>query len=285
MAYDPPSAPEYGTAPPKAYEAQGYQAQQQGGYVPPGAGYAPMGPDAPPPKNYDVEAAQSAAYLDWANTQVRHGFIRKVFGILSIQLGVTLATTLLFIYNESVKHFALHNPGMLYSAYGIMLVVIISLACCGNVRRQYPTNYVLLSIFTLATSYLVGTISATYETQIVLLALTMTMAVTIGLTVYAFQTKRDFTMMGGFLFSMLFIMLVWGCFRIWFRGPMSDSLYAGAGALLFSFYIVYDVQLIIGGKHKKYQLSPDEYVFAALNVYLDVINLFLYILALLGNRR
>uniref|UniRef100_A0A7S1G727 Uncharacterized protein n=1 Tax=Bicosoecida sp. CB-2014 TaxID=1486930 RepID=A0A7S1G727_9STRA len=268
------------------YQAQGYHPQAQGGgYAPAsGPGYTPVG-TAPPPKDYDVEAAQAAAYLDWSDTMVRHGFIRKVYGILSVQLGITLATTLLFIYNAGVQDFVFSHPGMLWSAYGIMLFVIICLACCGNVRRQYPTNYILLSVFTLATSYLVGTISATYSTDTVLLALVMTMGVTIGLTIYAFQTKRDFTMMGGFLFSMLFIFVIWGFLMIWYRGPIANTLYAGAGAIIFSLYIVYDTQLIIGGKHKKYQLSPDEYVFAALNIYLDVINLFLYILALLGNRR
>ena len=46
-------------------------------------------------------------------------------------------------------------------------------------------------------------------------------------------------------------------------------------------YIVYDTQLMIGGKHK-YSLDPEEYVFAALNLYLDIINLFLYLLSIIG---
>ena len=53
------------------------------------------------------------------------------------------------------------------------------------------------------------------------------------------------------------------------------------GALLFSFYIIYDTQIMLGGKHK-YSLSPEEYIFAALNLYLDVINLFMYLLAIFG---
>tara|TARA_B100001057_G_C22014384_1_gene631056 strand:- start:15 stop:164 length:150 start_codon:yes stop_codon:yes gene_type:complete len=39
---------------------------------------------------------------------------------------------------------------------------------------------------------------------------------------------------------------------------------------------------IIGGKHKKYTYSLDDYVFAALSLYLDIINLFLYILSIVG---
>ena len=60
--------------------------------------------------------------------------------------------------------------------------------------------------------------------------------------------------------------------------------YGSAGALIFSLYIVYDTQLMMGGKHK-YSLSPEEYVFASLNLYLDIINLFMYILMIIGAGR
>lgn len=69
------------------------------------------------------------------------------------------------------------------------------------------------------------------------------------------------------------------------------------GAALFCIYLVYDTQLMIGkhllvtwtviersfagGKHK-YSISPEEYIFAALSLYLDVILIFQYILTLLG---
>ena len=49
-------------------------------------------------------------------------------------------------------------------------------------------------------------------------------------------------------------------------------------------YLVFDTQMMLGGKHK-YSLSPEEYIFAALNLYLDIINMFLFILALFGGRR
>ena len=47
-------------------------------------------------------------------------------------------------------------------------------------------------------------------------------------------------------------------------------------------YLVFDTQLILGGKHRKYEISPEEYVFAALNLYLDIVSLFLLLLQLIG---
>ena len=60
--------------------------------------------------------------------------------------------------------------------------------------------------------------------------------------------------------------------------------FGSVGALIFSLYIVYDTQMMMGGKHK-YSLSPEEYIFAALNLYLDIINLFMYLLAIFGGNR
>ena len=60
--------------------------------------------------------------------------------------------------------------------------------------------------------------------------------------------------------------------------------YSAVGAVIFSLYIVYDTQLMLGGKHK-HALSPEEYIFAALNLYLDIVNLFLYILAIFGGSK
>lgn len=47
-------------------------------------------------------------------------------------------------------------------------------------------------------------------------------------------------------------------------------------------YLVFDTQLIVGGKHRKYEVSPEEYIFAALNLYLDIVGLFLLLLQLIA---
>ena len=60
--------------------------------------------------------------------------------------------------------------------------------------------------------------------------------------------------------------------------------FGAAGALVFSLYLVYDTQLMLGGKHK-YALSPEEYIFAALNLYIDVVQLFMYILMIVAGSR
>ena len=55
---------------------------------------------------------------------------------------------------------------------------------------------------------------------------------------------------------------------------------AAVAAVLFSLYLIYDLQLIMGGK--TYALSPDDYVAASLSIYLDVVNIFLALLTIIG---
>lgn len=48
-------------------------------------------------------------------------------------------------------------------------------------------------------------------------------------------------------------------------------------------FLAVDTQLILG--NKQLALSPEEYIFAALNLYTDIINIFLYILAIIGRAK
>lgn len=90
--------------------------------------------------------------------------------------------------------------------------------------------------------------------------------------------------MGGILLALVVILLITGIVAMFMPGKITQLIYASLGALVFSAYLVFDTQLMIGGKHK-YSLSPEEYIFAALNIYLDIVNIFIYLLALIGGSR
>lgn len=118
----------------------------------------------------------------------------------------------------------------------------------------------------------------------VLMAVGITAAVCLALTIFALQTKVDFTMMGGILLACMVVFMIFGFVAIFFKGKIITLVYASVGALLFSVYLIYDTQLMMGGDHK-YSISPEEYIFAALNLYLDIVNIFIYILTIIGASR
>lgn len=232
--------------------------------------------------DYDVESLLGGGgdkSVLFAEREVRLGFIRKVFGLLAVQLAITAGVAATFILSAPVKAFVLGNPATFWVAFGLSLALVLVLSCSESARRSHPTNLVLLLAFTGAEAVLVGTISAMYDTDVVVLAAALTVGMTLCLSAYAMQTKRDFTASGGVLFVLLYALIAAGLLSIFFHSRVLNIVVSAVGAAVFGCYIIWDVQLMVGGG--AVAISPDEYVFAALNIYLDVINLFLYLLRLL----
>jgi len=216
---------------------------------------------------------------------VRRGFIRKVYSILMSQLVLTGAVIATFMFVDPVKAYVQTNMWVYYSSMAVMFVCLISMACCESVRRKFPTNFIFLGVFTLCEGVMLGTLSTFYDVDAVLIAVGITAGVTFALTIFAFQTKIDFTVCGGMLCAVLVIFMIAGIIMAFLPKTKWTMIgYGSVGALIFSLYIVYDTQLMMGGKHK-YSLSPEEYIFAALNLYLDIINLFMYLLMIVGAAR
>jgi len=308
-----PDKKEMGGAPPpypgQAYQPGGFvappphpeatQQQPYNPYPPPqgGPAMAPVNPGYSAPGgnmmsggyDSDVEGGNgfrgSSGFAGFDDKAVRRGFIKKVYGILSIQLLLTFGMIIMFTHVESVKNFARANQWLYWTGFGVTMVCMIAMVCCESARRKAPTNYIFLGVFTVAEGWMLGSVSAYFDAEAVWIAIAITMGVTLALTLFAFQTKYDFTACGGMLCALLIALMIAGIFMS-FMPPSKYKMigYGCAGALIFSLYIVYDTQLMMGGSHK-YSLDPEEYVFASLNLYLDVINLFLYILMIVGGSR
>jgi len=217
--------------------------------------------------------------------EVRSGFIRKVYGILSFQLLLTTAIAWP-IQQMDPLWVANHRQYAQLAMVGSLVAVIGVSMCCGDVARRVPYNYLFLFFVTTCQAIIVGFISAMYTTTSVMQAFCLTAGIFLILTAYATGTKSDFTGYGPYLLVGLCGLLLTSilcCFIA--PSAMVRTIMAGAGSILFSFYIVYDTQLICGGKHSKHRFGVDDYVFAALHIYLDIINLFLYILQLIGDRK
>lgn len=213
----------------------------------------------------------------------RMGFIRKVYGILAAQLVLTFGLVCFSLLDSFYKFLGTGTAlTLFYVSIGLSFATIIPLACCKSVARSVPVNYILLFTFTLCESYMLMVCCALVkDTQIVLCAAALTAAVTVALTIYAFTTKTDFTWCGGLLFAGVCILIVTGILGwIWRFNRFTYILYCAGGVFVYSIYLIYDTQLISGKFGEAFEI--DDYVLAAVNVYLDIINLFLYILRILG---
>ena len=112
----------------------------------------------------------------------------------------------------------------------------------------------------------------------------MTAGMTVALTIYAFTTKRDFTVCGSLFFCiaigmiLLMIFSMFMTFVEWWHPVISALL-----VVVYGLYLIYDTQLIAGGH--QYSLTYDDYILGALLIYVDIMMLFLELLRLLGQQK
>lgn len=244
-------------------------------------------PSYPPPSSDVAFPGSNAAYHDriisFDDKTIRLGFIRRVFAVLMLQLATTVGFICLFLFEERVKFYVQHSWGMYISAYVLFFVLYFVLVCCEGVRRSSPANIILLTAFTLSLSYLVGVISSFHQTNIVLIMMGVTTLVCASVMIFACQTKYDFTTWGGVLFCAAWAIFFLSIFTpLWLAlsTTVGKILIGGLLALVFVAFLAYDVQLVMGGK--KYELSPEEYILASLILYIDIVYIFLLLLAIFG---
>eukprot|EP00667_Euglena_gracilis_P020568 EG_transcript_22299 len=241
--------------------------------------------DACPTPKEDAESAEYASSVDLAQSSgvhvnLRNAFLRRVYGLLTFQLVMTTAICAFCTLHEGTKGLLLGHPqAFLYGSALPTLGICIALPFLKNV---HPWNAVLLFAFTLLESVSLGVVGAMYAhlgmSDVLISAAGLTMAVFLCLTTFVLLSKKDFSFLGGFLFTVLFIMIGWGLLNIIF-GWKVHFIYSAMGALLFSGFILYDTSCIL----LKY--SYDEHIVASIQLYLDIINLFLHLLQLLSSNR
>lgn len=241
---------------------------------------------------------------------LRLDFVKKVYGILIAMLVVSFAIVAPFVYNTaSTLAFMKENSWImaicmvLLAAHQALNMALSCEACVGGssfmqaylrMFKTVPWNYVFLFTYATCFGVVLGFISCQYKASSVGCVFFMTAGIMAGLTAYAVYTETDFTGLGMYLFAammgfFLFIMVL-GIFP---AGPVIHKAVAALGAVLFSFVIIFDTQLIFGSVRQsfnnhglqKIEFTVDMYAFAAYQLYLDFLNMFIYLLQLFGQRR
>merc|ERR1711963_1016353 len=196
------------------------------------------------------------------------GFLRKVYGLLAAQLTITTMIAAACLFTPAIKETIHAYPSLVMVAFFASIALLIK-------RRESPINLVLLALFTVVQAYTLGVVVTFYEASVVLQAFFLTCAVVAGLTAFTFQTKRDFSSWGAGLMAGLWILILGGFMQIFVGGEFTETAMAVGGALLFSGFIIYDTQMIMT------RVSPEDYITATIELYLDIVNLFIEILKIL----
>lgn len=203
-------------------------------------------------------------------------FIRKVYAILTAQILLTTVISSISFFSDSFRGWIQSNQWMmwvsLFGAIGFMLLTFWK-------RKSFPMNLIFLGVFTALEAYSIAVITSFYESRIVLQALVFTAGIFVFLSLFACQTKYDFTSWMPYLFGALWVLILFGFMSAFFPHTKTVELgYGIVAALIFSGYILVDTQLIIRHYH------VEEEIAAAISLYLDILNLFLAILRILNSQ-
>lgn len=173
----------------------------------------------------------------FSKMEIRMPFLRKVYGIQSIQLLIILGLYCTFVLVDEVREFILKTPALFWTAIGLTLTMAIVLSCCGDILRKFPQNYIALFIFTLCEACLFATGSGTITMGV---GIIVTLQIYWMLTLFTLQSKYNFNWITGFLIVLLDSLVMFGCLMRF--GILSDQLpqgyiehmgFASLGAFLF----------------------------------------------------
>lgn len=227
--------------------------------------------------------------------EVRRGFVTKVYGILSAQLLLTTLVSGAVVYQGPTMTKTHPNLAMalIFGSTVTTFSMMFVFMCCPDTMRKAPLNYLLLLLFTCGKGVVVGIICVQYSKESVLVAVAITSLVVVALTIFACCTSMDFTGYAPYMGCAMMVLCGFGFFMMLasMMGlgntpafQMMPMVYAAIGAMIFSVYLVFDTQLILGGRHYKFEFCIDDYAMAAISIYVDIIELFVFILQLVGKR-
>ena len=210
----------------------------------------------------------------------RATLVRRTYGLVFLSVLVTMLGSA----------FALSQQGLLEAVANHWIIaslcIFVPLIMAQRAAHDFPRNIILTFVFAFVEGVFIAPILYVAERNspgAVAQAGMLTFAAFGVLSLYAVMSRRDFSAWGSFFIIGLVVLIVASLLNAFF-GSAAGSLWISAiGVLIMSGLLVFDTWRIM----RSGVYGQDDYVLATDNIYLDLLNLFLFILSLVGggNRR
>jgi FtsH-binding integral membrane protein len=218
-----------------------------------------------------------------ATTRVRTGveratLARRTYGLVFLSVLVTMGGVAFAGTQPALQDAVLFHPFLSFIA------VIAPLWLARANAHSFPRNLIFTLLFTFVEGvwlapflYLMEKSSPGAVGQAGLL----TFSAFGALSLYALVSRRDFSAWGSFLWTGVVVLLVGLVINAFVQSAAADLWMSGIGVLIFSGLLVFDTWRFM----RSGEFGPEDYVVAAVRIYLDLLNMFVFILSLLGGRR
>ncbi len=237
-------------------------------------------PSMPQPQATQAVPQQS----EWALSTYMSQVMRKVYVKMFLGLLVTALTSYIVLTNQTILMTLLQSRALLIGLCVGELALVFALSMAINKLNPVVATimfyaYAVLNGVTLTPIFLVYTMSS------IALTFFVTAGVFLAMSIYGYTTKSDLTKFGTYMVMALIGLIVCSIINIFWANSVMDWIISFAGVAIFVGLTAWDTQKI-----KQMAQETDEAnagklaTIGALSLYLDFINLFLYLLRFLGNR-
>ncbi|MEH6629292.1 MAG: Bax inhibitor-1/YccA family protein [Halopseudomonas aestusnigri] len=211
-------------------------------------------------------------------------YMLGVYNYMTIALGITGLAA--FGVSQS--------PELMNAVFGTPLKWVVMLAPLGMVfflsarinKIQASTAQMLFWVFSLLMGVSLASIFVMYEMGSITRVFFITAASFAGLSLVGYTTKKNLSAMGSFLIIGLFGLIIASVVNIFLASPVMELVISSIGVLIFAGLTAYDTQKIklMYMESDGSEVSQKKSIMGALTLYLDFLNLFLFLLRLMGNR-
>lgn len=213
-----------------------------------------------------------------------NSFFLKVYSYMGMALLVTAATVFIGVTMFAQQILAL-TTGIVPTLVLFAILFGISWVAARSAMTNPARSFGLLMAYSVIMGLFFTSILLYMTPQTIILAFITTAALFMGMALYGATTKRDMSKLGTIIFGAVFALIIGGLLNIFIGGTVLYMLISWAGVIIFAIITAYDMNrlkqmyLQIAGNH---QAEQGVAVYGALSLYLDFINLFLYILRIFG---
>ncbi len=222
-------------------------------------------------------------YIDLSEesaANVARAYLSKVYMWMAVSLLLTAGVAVYSTHNHELLLWTQQN--MWIPLIGTLGVVLVMFFCTRMLTSGALT--VLLLAFAAAEGLLFGPILLMYTQDSLALAFACTAGMFGAMSLYGAFTKTNLSGLGRTLMMLLFGLIIAGIANVFWGNSTFDLICSGVGVIVFALFTAYDTQKILEmGLCEDEDLRRKGAVLGALSLYLDFINLFLYLLRFLGN--
>lgn len=214
------------------------------------------------------------------------GFMTKVYGWMCVGLAISAGVAYYIMSNVMLLQKIVSNfwlmAGLSIVSFGLILMMSFAFA-----KMSYAAVVASFLSFTVLQGITLTPVLLQYTQTSVATVFLISSLMFLGMALYGTFTKADLSSMGNILLMGLWGLIVCGLVNIFFQNSLFQTMISACGVGIFAMLIAYDVQMLRRLSQQVMMTPQDAGKFAvigALNLYLNMINLFLYLLQLFGDK-